>query len=254
MGQMIRSRKTIWAFCKDPGGANAVVPVVKYLRRLGHRVDFYCDGRPARKILELAGISYIVYSSARAIINRPERPSLIITSMNSGGGLGYETAKLLRKEKCFYPLVLISDFWGLRDIDTKIEVRPDYVCVSDRIGREVALKTWPKLGRDRVFITGYPALDKYKNFKTAAVAKKTRARLKIDSDLPTVLFCGQLNYSGRALRELMKALGELDQRVNLIARPHPRMRRDAAKEWKIWQKTLGDFRSGKLINGARYKI
>ncbi len=101
----------ILAVCKDPGGTNGVLPVVKVLRKdFGLDVRLIANGKAA-ELLANTNEDYEVLRSAEEITRRYPKPKLMFTSVCSRGGVGRDLVPSLR-DVC--PTVALHDFWGTR--------------------------------------------------------------------------------------------------------------------------------------------
>lgn len=239
----------IWAVCKDPGGTNGVLPVVKSLRGAGHEVLLIANGKAVQLLKDKE--DHVVYDSAEEVLkNHPLLPNVCITSMCSNGGVGRDLTPLLRG-KC--PVVALQDFWGasLRDGGEAawgdVKYRPDYLVVNDEIGKKIVLDTWSDYKSQQVIVTGYPALDKYKDIKVAEVSAKVRLALGITEKKPVVLFGGQGPGTAETLSELVEALNEVHRDCYFVPRPHPRCKDNFPEEMQPWQEALARLRVGNLV-------
>ena len=242
---------TIWAACKNPGGTAGLLPVVKELRG-HHRVRLIPSGI-AVELLKKADQSFVAYESAEQVLADNPLPRALLTSIctksNAGSNMGRNLVPLLRG--CC-PIVVLQDFWGaglLEDwADSKYQ--PDFICVNDEIDVKTVLKAWPQFTKERIIITGYPALDKYFNYDVRATVAKVRSSLNITKQNPIILYAGRMKRDGEAFLEFVEALNTVGQDVYLISRPHPRMKDDAPEELPLWQKALDSFQSGDLITDS----
>lgn len=234
----------ILAVCKNPGGTAGVIPVVKILRRRGCQVTLVANGK-AIELLTAAHEDFVACATADEALTQCPAPDALITSMCSSGGVGFELA---RRWHGLVPIFALQDFWGgaLKTVWTGPTDRPDYICVNDEVGAAIVQKAWPEFQTDHILITGYPALDKYVHYDTAATARAVHETLTIDQSLPIVLFAGQLEGTGHVLTEVVAALNDLRLDVYFIPRLHLRMKDDAPQELPACQAALDNF-SGRLI-------
>lgn len=244
--------KTFWAAVKDPGGWNAVVPIVLLLRKLGHKVLLITNGK-ANQLAQAAGLEHVPCESAKEIMGVYGLPDLFLTSMCSNGGIGRNLIYWLRQAGV--PTVAIQDSWGARlykpDEWGLLRDRPQYIVVNDEVGAQLVQQAWPEFNPKRIKQLGYAAHDKYADIDVKALTEAARQKLGLPSDnRPVILYGGQLDYTGRVLGELVDGLNTIGRSVTLIARPHPRMALDAPQEAEAWTTALEKFNCGRLITDS----
>ncbi len=237
----------IWAVCKDPGGTAGILPVVDELTRRGYQVQLFADGK-AVDLLPAIGRTFTASSSAEMLMSQDiQRPQFLITSMCSGGGIGRDLVPLLHPDTT---VVALQDTYGARlNTDwSESRYRPDFICVNDKVGADIVHRVWSDFDEKRISITGYPALDRYIDYNAQESAYTARLRLGLIQDKPIVVYCGQVDKAGQALRELVATLNTIERDVYLIIREHARMRDDAPSEIGHWQAAIAEFKAGTLIS------
>lgn len=236
--------------CKDPGGMNGVLPVVRILLQK-HQVVIIAEGK-AYEFLQNMGMECENYSNPGNVLCIHPNPNLFITSMDQGESVGRNLVPLLRGQ-C--PIVALQDYWGayLADDWNNKKYRPDYITVNDESGVNLVRSCWPEYPSDRIVITGFPAFDELSNFDVELKARTAREALGLEkSHWPIILFCGQADYTGHALGELASAINTIGQEVYLIARPHPNMAIRWPYEMESWKKAISLFGRGVLIEDSSH--
>jgi len=239
----------IWAVCKDPGGTNGILPVVRILRSFGYEVLLIANGK-AVELLKDGKEAYVVYDSAEKLLREYRSPDILVTSMCSYGGVGRDLVPLLRG-KC--STVALQDFWGASLVDHgesawgDVKYRPDYLVVNDEIGKKIVLETWPDYKNNQVLVLGYPALDKYASVNVREVSQKVRFVLGLEAKKPLVLFGGQGTLTKETLSSLVSALNIIGGDFYFIPRPHPRTKDNYPEEMTLWQKALAELKAGTAI-------
>ena len=239
----------ILAVCKDPGGTNNILPVVKALREnLNYDIRLIANGT-AVKILSETQENYEVLNSAGEAFRRYPNPGAMITSMCSDGGVGRDLVPILRG-RC--PTVAFHDYWGSRLFtewrDPKY--RPDFSVVNDELDVKIVMMAWSDYKIDQLIVTGYPMFDQYavKHDETALLAEIS-SKLGIETQSkPIVLFpCGIFKGASRFLSEIIGVLNELGQDIFFIPRFHPSLKQNAPEEIELWGQILKKFKGGTLI-------
>lgn len=234
----------MWAICKDPGGMNGILPVVRELRLRGHAVLLVVAGKAQELITsEDESIKANTVEELRSLVGE-ESPSLILTSMCSGGGLGRDLTVLYRGH---VPIVALQDYWGARLLTDWYDVRPDTICVNDHVGVELVKRAWPDFPLSSIISTGFPAMDKYsKLYRTQVLSQgqELRERLGVPPGQPVVLVTGQVKFTGELVGSVVTSLNSLALPVSLVVSLHPRM---SPEESAKSQEALGQFSNGQLL-------
>lgn len=242
----------IVVICGDPGGTNAVIPVLLQLLAEGRanlRVFAY---RQAVGILTKAGISYSVIDEGitEASIQdqiRKIQPALILTG-TSVNSVDLEKKFIQTAREMNFPTLAILDFWSnytIRFSNEHGNMRyvPDKIAVMDK--RAFSEMIDAGFSKETLIITGQPAFDtlarcriQFSQERYAAVRKSVH----VSADELLVVFVSQplsvlygrdasnphfLGYSEFSVAtDLVQSLEcisqECDQKLCLVVRPHPR--------------------------------
>jgi hypothetical protein len=131
-------------FAHDPGGCNAVLPLLYAFRERNHDVLIYAGGQAAVKIPEASGLS----SDCLENILNHEKPDFIITGTSSND---FTEKFLWKTAKNFnIPSLAVLDHWcnygirfskyGLKEIssynsDKSVDFLPSFICVMDNFAK-----------------------------------------------------------------------------------------------------------------------
>ena len=230
---------SVLAVMKDPGGIQAVMPVVEILRQLGMKVLLVANGKAA-EVLPGQEEGVMIYNTSEEALERINPfPDLLITSICTGGGIGRDLVPLVRQRHPQAKVVAIQDSWsgGLFKEWNDLRYRPDFIFVNDDVGANLVKKAWPDFDSDRIKTLGYALLDQYASIDQVAIQKSARKKLGLSGDKPVILYCGQTVASGQTLYELIQSINDIQHHCYLMPRQHPRMATDAAPiETEYWHK------------------
>lgn len=241
--------RNIFAFVKNPGGANAVIPILPALEKLGFFVRLFGSG-PSAQSIAFEVISGDEVSSAEALVkNLSNLPDLVITSMCTEGGPGRDIIPIVRKAGGI-PVIAVQDYWGgeLAASWSDPVFRPDAILVNDELGKDIVLQTWQEFPEDKIYITGYPALHKFEGRNVGGKEKEIFfVQLhELSKGNPVLFFAGQNQRSGQALTDLVRVLNTLPIRPTLIVKQHPRMKASAPEEIPQWEQALSSYAGPQL--------
>jgi hypothetical protein len=240
--------------CKDRGGWQVVEPVAALLQEMGYQVVRVADGL-SEKIYAGAKVKYQTFATTQQFFKYFQRKKwidVLITSMCPRNALGWRLVPFAKATGT--PVVAIHDRWdtALWQHFGPIEYHPDFICVNDDLDKQLVLSAWPDFNADQVWVTGYPSLDRYRKFDVEKISHKTRKKLALKDNDPLVVFAGQRDTAD-VLLETVKAMNQIMQPVNFVAREHPSMRSDAPEEIPKWLASLATFNSGQLIDSSAVK-
>lgn len=240
------------AVCGDPGGANAVAPVIAALR---------AEGRVAVQALTYLQ-ACTLWSKRNLVFDETLEDTTIAMATDllchSGAALLLTgtSVNAIELEKTFIaaardlglPSLAVLDFWSnyarrFSDADGRLVYMPDRIAIMD----ERAHAEMVAVGFDpaRLVITGQPAFDDLAAWRsqfTPVRRQETRDGLQVGPDELLVLFASQplsklygrdpanplyLGYDEQiVLRALVAALDQIaeqhHQKIVLVVRPHPR--------------------------------
>ena len=239
---------------KDPGGAEAAVPVFLALQKCypDKEVCLVANGK-AVELLQGGEIDFEVYQTAEDFIRgNPDPPKILLTSMCSQGGTGRDLVPILREKGT--TTIAVQDFPGARlnTVWKDSQYRPDCICVNDTFAAEIVSRVWPDFSKEKIEITGSPAFDKYFKSDIESVSEKTKEKLGILEDWPVILFAGQAEVrdTSNILYEVISVLNDLSEDIYLIPRQHPRMSFASPEQIPIWERALKAFHGGTLIDSS----
>ncbi len=242
----------IFAICGDPGGANAVAPVVN---RLLEQTAFTVNLAAYYKAVAVFRDWYLPFTEIPTEFSVEDAQSLLLehgsqllfagTSVNQ-----YELEKkfLAAARNLGIPSIAVLDFWAnyaqrFSHRDSDLCYLPDRIAIMDDLAyREMVADGIPE---DRLMITGQPAFDAvYSRWIAYSAAERERNRYQFDlgQDDFVVVFVSQPfsdlfgrdhrnpefpGYDERTvfadlLAGLEELSGRLDRQVSLVVQPHPR--------------------------------
>lgn len=245
----------IWAVMKNPGGTNAVWPVVEELRNRKHTVLAIAHGK-AIELLAEKKVSFVAAQDTDILQGSfIYFPDVYITSMCSKGGVGRDLIPAFRSAGI--PTVAVQDYWGGAETKEFADPLywPDIVCVIDELGEEIIVDSWKgyeTIIHGKVKITGQPAFDALAKIDVPATKMRVLKNLGCKENFQVILYAAQLWASAETLVSLVKALNCLPQPVYLVVLEHPRMSDDAPKEKKLLNKALGQFTNGIVFKKGNF--
>lgn len=245
-------KPTIIALCGDPGGANAVSPVIEALKEEGLVTVRALAYRQARSFWAKRGLMFETLAEhttkAMAVewLCQPDVALLLTgTSVNS---IDLEKTFIVAANDVSVPSLAVLDFWTnyawrFSDTDGRLVYMPDRIAVMDE--RALDEMVADGFDRERLSITGQPAFDDLaikRGLFTPDRRQVFRERLGISHQEKFVLFASQPlsflygtdpanpHYPGfdeqTVLRALIVALEQIasqsKQKIVLVIRPHPR--------------------------------
>lgn len=238
--------KTIVSICGDPGGANALAPVV---RDLSQKAIFYLKNYTyaqgssifQKQNLSTTPLSCDVHLETAHSALEETKPDLLLTA-TSHNTQNWEKKFILSARNLGIPSVSILDFWSnysLRFSDERgaLSCLPDAIIIMDEQAKsEMIAEGFPE---DRLLVMGQPAFDSLPRSKSAFTENKKlelRHDLGVSSNEKLVVFVSQplrqvlngkttLGFDEHeVLRDLIFALEPLSEQspISLLIRPHPR--------------------------------
>lgn len=250
----------IVAVCQDPGGLNAIYPVIERLRDSGSQV-LLCASSYSADILRDKGIEFLPipannFSLAAEILDR-EKFDLLLTGTSFGFSAEDVFVEEARKRRI--KSVAIFDSWvnfSVRFIDPSdkkhLRFLPDYICVSDDLVRKGMEREGIPL--QRIVVTGNPYFDTllkesegfdpfYRDRFLANYGLSRRAKIitffsqglnrTFGNDSLPKGFLGYTQFD--ALQLLLSALknkSACKDELILLIRPHPKEESAAYKEFE----------------------
>lgn len=239
---MSRATRTVVAVAGDPGGANAVLPVLLALRDAGYTVIAW-PYHEAEKLwkqasLRVDGLSASVDPEERL---RAVRPDMLLTG-TSVNNLNLEKKFIAAALQCGVPSLSVLDFWSnyrqrFADGSGTLAFVPNQIAIMDQAAHDSM--TAEGFDPATLTITGQPALDGLVESKAGSAADSRdciRNRLGVAGDEYLITFLsqpiaevsgGRLGYDeSQVLSTVINALEHIQNRrqkpIALLIRPHPR--------------------------------
>lgn len=250
-------RLKVLVACKDPGGAEALSPVVLKLMEekkvdvvsIGYRFSediFKRRGVPFKR-LEDFGIEEVSPSSMEYLLDR-EKPDLAVLGTSLGRSIEDDIVLAARKKKI--KTFALLDFWNnysqrfsCLETGKKFLFLPDFIGIMDEFAKEEMLREG--FNPESLTITGQPYFDSLftlsKNFDEGEIREFKNGLNVSNGDILISFFSqaitktrtdkkngpGQLGYTQLSiLNSLIKALNSLTEEIKkpitLFVKPHPK--------------------------------
>lgn len=244
--------RSVVAVCGDPGGANAVAPILKLLEhqpRVTVRALAYNEASSlwAEQGIPVQALPSEVSREAIISILSEDSVGLLLTgtSMNS---VELEKQFIAASHEVGLPSLAVLDFWSnyrsrFSDSNGNLVYLPDRIAIMDNDARNEMVKEG--IDSSLLVVTGQPAFDDLRSFYEAFTTERRlfiREELGLGGDDLVVLFASQPladlcgtdpsnpRYPGyderKVLTSLIAALEKIMARVGrpitLVIRPHPR--------------------------------
>lgn len=251
------SQKKVLATSWHPGGANAIIPVIKKLN-LEKVVDVVViDHEFSEKQFENAGISYKTISDynlndvsleSMTRLLSYENPYLVLTGTSAQDENNKDVLEQtinLASTKNKIPSLAVLDYWGnywqrFSDLDGKnrLAFLPSKVAIMDEYARKAMLaEGFPE---DKLVITGNPHFDSFK-YKAKEFSEKDRLKVREQIGLPQEIL---LFYAGGIFQRDSAQYGFWDfdnvklisqtinetRKAGLVVKLHPRVPKEDFEE------------------------
>jgi len=240
------------AVCGDPGGANAVAPVIEILRAEGNVLVSALAYREACSLWDQRGLRHHSLSEQMSFTEVldyliREDPSLLLTG-TSFNGVDLEKKFIAAARSLSIPSLSVLDFWSHYGVrfsyaNGRLSCIPDRIAVMDELARKEMIAAG--FDEKHLVVTGQPAYDDLhlwgKKFGPEKIAR-LRNYLGVGPEDLMVLFASQplstlygtdasnplypgytevdvLSALSRSLKEIQK---DIHRKIVLVIRPHPR--------------------------------
>jgi hypothetical protein len=230
-------------FAHDPGGANAIFPLMDAFRAFGYDVYAYADGPAKIKIPQAA----ILHIDEMNHLLSSIKPDFIITGTSANDF----TEKFLWRtaEKHRIPAMAVLDHWcnygvrfskyGLKDIsqyhsDKTFDFLPRFICVMDDFAKaEMQMEGIPP---DMIYPMGNPHFAAIKNKSKNVNIEKIRSKFPQEKQM--IAFASEpyeedygVSPEKKALADVIKILEQIDDAF-LVVKLHPKESKDKYREFK----------------------
>ena len=228
---LMHTKKKIIIAAHDAGGMDSLLPVLgRLFKDSSYEVTCLAHG-PAKKLLDRQQYRYADADTLNEIelgmLVQDLHPDLILTGTSSGITIEKKLLKIAQAKKI--PNVAIIDFWINYNLQFSFnplgrmqpEDLPDYILVMDDLAkREMIAEGFPK---DKLIITGNPHFENFQEFPPLPGPVKTIAFIDQPfSDLKEKGFHENMGFDElEVLRDLLRALTELNFQGEIIVKFHP---------------------------------
>lgn len=209
---------------RDPGSAQALLPVVELLsKRPAYALTALLDGR-AEEAFEGAfpDAEDMTPRDTALGLGTLQKPDLILSDVSSERGLERHATALFPD----VPVVLVEDYHATANTYiTELRERhledPTRICVADEAAKEILVRVFPDLA-ERVRVTGQPAFDRFAKEDTAGIRSETRTQLGLTDADTLVVYAGRPGMSDEEVTRTFVALGDAGSNFYFVFRKHPR--------------------------------
>ncbi len=215
--------KKILVATRDPGSGNALMPVIRELRKdPGLEIDVMTDGR-AQEIIQnnFPHADITPENTSLEADNIIGTPDVLLMDRSSEPGIeGYMTATYNE-----VPKVLVEDYYtntfGFIDRLVQRDLPlPERICVLDQRAKELIAEKYPFLA-ERIEVTGQPAFDRFYSEDTEKIARQTKEELGLKPEDKLVSYMSTMEELDK-IREVAAELKNLNGDFYLAFRRHPR--------------------------------
>jgi len=229
------NRPRILSSFRDPGEANALLPVIE---KLAESCDLFvmADSR-GKEILERSGLDFLKAKEPTVEKNDLRDPLLRIVSIKADVILtgfsqlpGSELALTANAQYDYVPVIWVEDYPGdifvhCNRLEALKRLVPDYFCVVNDWAKRKELKNRPDYDPEKIIVTGQPSFDRFAYEDREGIKKRVRETLGISKGEKFIVYLGTTTevVSPETLKFLIKGLKDcgLDD-YKLAVRRHPR--------------------------------
>ncbi len=144
---------------QDPGGFNAILPVIKELKKRNNFLLKLILANESREIAKKNKISYQdgnkLTDKELAQLARKENPDLIFTATSMGRSIEDRIVKIAKAQRV--KTVALVEFWA--SYKPRFYILPDYILIVDRIMKKEM--TEKRFDPKKLIITGSPVFDTF---------------------------------------------------------------------------------------------
>jgi len=245
-------KKTFKIFfaAQDPGGFNAILPVIKELKNNKKFPLKIFLANQSRDIAKKGGIDYQDSNnlSDKKLVQlfQEGRPNLVFTATSTGTSIEKSLIKIAKKRKI--PTASLIDFWSnykIRFSDPGTEnliYIPDYILVIDEMMKKEMINQG--FDPEKLIITGSPFFDTFPSLiKTGQRGKVISFFCQPLSELFNRTAKDYLGYNEiQVFRDLVESLEKKKVKLPIIIKFHPR-----AKKLKKFDKIIKNSKMNILI-------
>lgn len=210
---------------RDPGGANALSPVLELLQKEKDiEIKAVVDGRAQEIIQKKFKTKDITPQDnilrAAEIIGSPD---FSLVGISDESGIEMFVAATFPE----VPGVLVEDYYGaslgyLRRLKETGLPYPKKICVLDKAAKDIIIENFPELTSE-VEITGQPAFDRFAHENREKISGEVRNKLGIKPDEKLVAFMSAME-GVEPIRRFAEELSKVNKKtkIKLAFRIHPR--------------------------------
>ncbi|MDP3724701.1 MAG: hypothetical protein Q8R11_03670 [bacterium] len=213
---------------RDPGGANALLPVLRSLLQSECQVGVLTDSK-AKEMLSTKLPDFFSYHNLDPLRQVASmRPDAVVVGLTSFQP-GIEMTLTANAAIDGIPVVWVEDYPGCifphyRDIQTVPWLLPDVLCVANEWAKQRELDANPTFSPEKVIVTGLPNLDRIAHEDRIGTRVRVREELGISPNETLIVYMGIPTEANlETLHALVQALRHFPQvPIRLVNRRHPR--------------------------------
>lgn len=205
----------------DPGGYDAIFPIVERLQREAIRLEFFCVG-PAAELNPNYAISETEVMQIIKQMLKERLVSGLVTGTSWGSNI--ELRIIAACKISGIPTLSILDFWSnyqarFRDEEGNF-IYPDYFIVMDELAASEAVNEG--IPPNIIKVLGHPGLDQFKKEKKLKKTSSQKRKILFLSQPLSALYGKELGYTeGQVLEEIIQAVQEIKD-YSLYVKFHPK--------------------------------
>ncbi len=219
-----KQKKNIVVISRDPGSANALIPVIELLQKKENiRIKAVIDGRAQETFQKKFKTKDItpkgnILESAETLGS----PDLGLVDSSEGRGIEMFFSATFPE----VPNVLVEDYYGsslpyLKRLKEASLPYPKKICVIDKEAKNIIVRDFPELSSS-IEITGQPAFDVYAKENTEKISKKVRRELGLKSKEKLVTFMSSIDPM-ELVEKFAEELSKIKNKgLRFTFRTHPR--------------------------------
>lgn len=219
----IETKNNLLVSTRDPGSANALLPILKELTD-DHdlQIDIITDGR-AQEIVQKNFQTENITPEGMALEadNVIETPKAILIDNSSEMGIDNYVSATFSE----VPKILVEDYYGnsilyLNRLTENNLPLPEKICVLDQAAKKLILKYFPTL-KNKIEVTGQPTFDRFAGENTEQLAHEVKKKLGLQPTDKLVSFMSTMDEPEK-IEKMAEALKGMTGDFYFAFRRHPR--------------------------------
>ena len=215
---------------RDPGSANAMLPIIRSLGQKHVSIGVMTDSRAKEIIMREFSKNFIRYHDISPLSQIMHmKPDTIVVGLTSFQP-GIDLALTANAKIDGIPTVWVEDYPGgifphyFGELNTIQWIQPDFLCVANEWAKMKELDANPAFPPENVIVTGLPNLDKIVKEDKIGTRSRVREALGISPEEMMVVYMGIPSEANlETLRALVQAMRHFPHLLfRFVNRRHPR--------------------------------